>query len=118
MDRLRTLVVVLGILNVVAAIASYVGAAFSLGFAWMGAFDLYAALDQNGVIDHEKLTEWDRALGEHYALGERLIDVPIRAGYQIARIGSVVLGVNGIALVAGGVLARRRRAERAVGAAS
>jgi hypothetical protein len=118
MSRLRAFVVVLGILNLLAAIALYFGAGFALGMSWLGSFDLYAALDMEGVIDHEKLAARDPALSEHYALGHRLIDVPVGAGYQLITVGAVALALDGIALLIGAALTRRPHATQAVAQAA
>jgi hypothetical protein len=71
MRNLIRCIAVLGIFDVLAAVALYIGGGYLLGFAWLGAFDLYAELDMNGVIDHVKLAAVEPKIVEGYALAVR-----------------------------------------------
>ena len=109
MGRRSGLVLSVGILNLLAAVALYFGNGYAVGLAWLGAFDLYVALEKGDVIDHAKLAAYDPTLAQHYALGHRLIDAPTSAAYEVITVCVVMLALEGIALCTAAVLARRSR---------
>ncbi len=106
--KLRRWVFVVGILDILAAVALCFIARFALGLAWLGAFDLYVDLDKRGVIDHTRLVAYDPALGGVYALGHRLVDPPAAAGSYATVASAGALALSGLALCVLGVVAGRR----------
>jgi hypothetical protein len=108
---MRTLIrciAVLGVIDVLAAVALYIGGGYLLGFAWLGAFDLYVELDKRDVIDHVKLAAVEPKFVEGYALGDRLIGVPVGAGYDVTTVGAAALALNGVVLLVAAAWARRK----------
>ena len=95
----RRSLLTIGILNLIAAIAFYFGSKFYVGMAWLGAYDLYAALDMNHIIDQEKLAAYE---GGRYAkqreLGEHLITYPSRAALDMCDASAALLALNGVVL--------------------
>ncbi len=109
MRKLAWFVLVIGILDIVTAVGFYIGASYAIGFAWLGAYDLYAAVDLNGIIDQEKLRAYDPSLAEYRALGQRLVSVPAGAGLSVTRVAAVLLGGSGMALCIAGIMGLRAR---------
>ena len=113
MKSLARVTLVVGILNLLAAVAFLVCGAYAVGFAWLGAYDLYVDLDKKAVIDHAKLAEVAPELVEGYALGDRLVSAPASAGYGVVSFATIALAINGIALCSAVALTRgsRRKTE-------
>ena len=114
MSGLRQFVLVMGILQLLLAAAFYFGGGFVVGMAWLGATDLYAALEIHEIIDAARLAEYEngRYVGPN-VLGDRMIDSQARAGYSLVRGAALSFVLSGLTMITAAIVSRPPRGSAA-----